>query len=284
MSYITKILDNFDPHKIADSGQAFRIHSIDDTHVELVAKGRYLQIADLGEDEFAFSCDEAEFNDIWIPFFDLDTDYKKIIRSIDKGDTYLRDAAVYGKGIRILRQDIFEMVISYIISQRRSIPSITTCVDRLSEKYGKKIKTPKLSSPFIKPSKDTYYAFPTPDELRDATAEEINSIGAGYRTPYILSAIDDFASGKLDPDALSALSDDELYTVLTSMFGVGIKVANCIMLFAFHRCGRFPVDVWMQRIQDKYYCGSFDCSKYPGTAGIMQQFMFFYERTEDSHK
>ncbi len=284
MSYITKILDNFDPRKIAESGQAFRIHPIDDSHVELVAFGRYLQIADLGKDEYAFSCGEAEFSDIWLPYFDLDTDYRKIIKSIDKQDTYLMDAAAYGKGIRILRQDIFEMVISYIISQRRSIPSITTCVDRLSERYGKKIKAPKLSSPFVTPAKDVYYAFPTPNELKDATSEEISSIGAGYRTPYILSAIDDFVSGKLDPDALSLLPDDELYSVLTSMFGVGVKVANCIMLFAFHRTGRFPVDVWVQRIQDKYYNGSFDYGRYPQAAGIMQQFMFYYERLEDSHK
>ena len=86
------------------------------------------------------------------------------------------------------------------------------------------------------------------------------------------------ASGKLDPDNLSKLSDEDLYKTLMSMFGVGTKVANCIMLFAFARTGRFPVDVWIQRIEDKYYNGHFDCTPYPETAGIMQQFMFYYER------
>lgn len=283
MSFISEI-EFFDPHKIADSGQAFRIHSIDDTHTELTAFGRYLQIADLGEGRYAFSCTEDEFNDIWKHYLDLDTDYIAAINDIDPSDTYLKDAVDYGYGIRILNQDIFETVISYIISQRRSIPSITTCVDRISKMYGQRIKLPTLNEPFVKPLRDAYYAFPSPAELKAATEDEINSIGAGYRTPYILSAVNDFVSGKLDPLSLTALSDDELYDVLTSMFGVGVKVANCIMLFAFHRTGRFPVDVWVQRIQDRYYNGAFDCSRYPETAGIIQQFMFFYERLEETHK
>ena len=100
----------------------------------------------------------------------------------------------------------------------------------------------------------------------------------GYRAPYIARAAEEFCSGKLDPDALSALSDDALYKALTAMYGVGTKVANCVMLFAFARTGRFPVDVWIQRIEDRYYNGHFDCTPYPDTAGIMQQFMFYYER------
>ena len=283
MAYITSI-DFFDPHKIADSGQAFRIHSIDDTHTETVAHGKYLQIAKLEDNTFAFSCTEEEFDKIWAPYFDLDTDYIKAVEESDKKDSYLQDAISYGYGIRILRQDVFEATISYIISQRRSIPSITTCVDRLSELKGKKIKLPPLGEPFVKPLKKEYYSFPTVKELKGISAEELNGIGAGYRTPYILSATEDFASGKLVPLEMHSYDDDRLYEVLTSMFGVGTKVANCIMLFAFHRTGRFPVDVWVQRIQDKYYKGCFDCSRYPDTAGIMQQFMFFYERLEDSHK
>ena len=114
--------------KVQDSGQAFRIRVMDDTHIELVAFGRYLQIANTGKDTFAFSCDEKEFEGIWKPYLDLDRNYEKIVKSIDKNDEYLLAAARFGKGIRILKQDIFETKISYIISQRRSIPSITTSV------------------------------------------------------------------------------------------------------------------------------------------------------------
>ncbi len=270
----------FDPAKIADSGQAFRIHPIDETHVELVAFGKYLQIASLGNDEYAFSCDDKEFVDIWYDYFDLSYDYTKAVEETDKGDEFLQNSISYGYGIRILKQDVFETVISYIISQRRSIPSITTCVDRFSELCGTKIKVPKLTSPFVKPLKDEYYSFPTVKQASNVKAHELNNIGAGYRTQYILSAIEDFNSGKLTPEGLASLSDDNLYAALTSMYGVGVKVANCVMLFGFHRVGRFPIDVWIKRIEDKYYGGHFEAEKYPGTAGILQQFMFYYIRNE----
>ena len=268
--------------KVADSGQAFRIKVIDDTHVELVAFGKYLQIAKTGIDTFAFSCTENEFDIIWKPYLDLDRDYKAIVRSIDKNDAYLKDAAKFGEGIRILKQDVFETVISYIISQRRSIPSITTSVERISKLCGDKIKASKLSEPFKKPLCEEYYAFPTPKQLSSLPFSDLENTGVGYRAPYIARAAEGFATGLMDADILGKLSDEDLYKALTSMYGVGTKVANCIMLFAFARTGRFPVDVWIQRIEDKYYGGHFDCTPYPETAGIMQQFMFFYERRKDN--
>lgn len=274
----------FDPYKIALSGQAFRIHPIDDNHVEVVANNKYLQIANLGDNKFAFSCSDSEFKDIWEYFFDLKRDYNSIVSSINKEDNYLLDAASYGHGIRILNQDPWEAIISYIISQRRSIPSITTCVDRLSEKFGTKIEAPSLDTPFAKPLKDVYYAFPSVEQMSCATAEDLAEIGAGYRGPYILSAINDFASGKLTKELLYSADDSTLEALLLNMHGVGIKVCNCVMLFAFARTSRFPIDVWIQRIMDRYYGGSFDPSQYPDTAGIMQQFMFYYERCEKTHQ
>lgn len=275
---ITTHIDFFDPVKIADSGQAFRIHTIDDTHTELVAFGKYLQIASLGNNDFAFSCAEKEFKDIWFDYFDLGTDYVSVVKSIDKDDDFLNAAASFGNGIRILKQDVFEAIISYIISQRRSIPSITTCVDRLSALAGTKIKPPKLGAPFVKPLKNEYYASPSVKQASTLTAEELNSIGAGYRTAYIMSAVKDFESGKLVPEQMKRLDDDELYEALTAMHGVGVKVANCAMLFGFHRTGRFPIDVWIKRIEDRYYNGHFEAERYPETAGILQQFMFYYIR------
>jgi len=275
---VTVKIDFLDLAKVADSGQAFRIKVIDSTHIELVAFGRYLQIADLGSGNFAFSCSDKEFEANWKPYLDLGRDYKKIVKSIDKNDEYLMSAAEFGKGIRILKQDVFETTISYIISQRRSIPSITTSVERISKLCGKKIPAPKLGKPFVKPLENEYYAFPTPEELNALPFSELENTGVGYRAPYITRAAEEFCSGKLNPSALAELSDEDLYKALTAMFGVGTKVANCIMLFAFARTGRFPVDVWIQRIEDKYYNGHFDCTPYPETAGIMQQFMFYFER------
>lgn len=279
---VTRKIVFFDMHKIADSGQAFRIRDIDETHTELVAFGRYLQVADLGDNEFAFSCSEKEFSQIWASYFDIDRDYEKAVSSIEPEDKYLKEAAVFSRGIRILKQGIFETVISYIISQRRSIPSITTSVERISALCGKKIAAPALKAPFVKPLKKEYYAFPSPSELASLSLEQIEATGVGYRAPYIVQAAAGFNGGMLDPGSLALLDDEALYKALTAMYGVGTKVANCVMLFAFARTSRFPVDVWIQRIVDRYYGGSFDCSKYPETAGIMQQFMFYYERRRDN--
>lgn len=279
---VTVNIPFLDPAKVADSGQAFRIKVIDECHTELVAFGRYLQIAKTGKDTYAFSCTEKEFENIWKDYLDLGRDYEAIVRSIDINDAYLTNAAEFGKGIRILKQDIFETTISYIISQRRSIPSITTSVERISRLCGRKIPAPKLDKPFVKPLYNEYYSFPTPEELNSLPFEELENTGVGYRAPYIARASEGFASGMLDPQSLAALSDEDLYKALTGMYGVGTKVANCIMLFAFARTGRFPVDVWIQRIMDRYYGGHFDCTPYPDTAGIMQQFMFYYERRKDS--
>lgn len=278
---VTVNIPFLDLAKLADSGQAFRIKVIDDSHIELVAFGKYLQIAEVSDSTYAFSCSAHEFDTIWKPYLDLERDYGAVVSSIDAGDVYLKEAAEFGKGIRILKQDVFETVISYIISQRRSIPSITTSVERISKLCGKKIPSPLLEKPFVQPLCKEYYAFPAPGELCKLPFEELEKTGVGYRAPYIARAAEGFASGLYDPAKLSVLSDDELYKALTSMYGVGTKVANCIMLFAFARTGRFPIDVWIQRIADKYYNGHFDCTPYPDTAGIMQQFMFFYERRRD---
>lgn len=282
MSMVTRKIAFFDMHKIADSGQAFRIRDIDWTHTELIAFGKYLQVADLGDGNFAFSCSEKEFTSVWAPYFDLDRDYGSIAASIDPDDAYLKDAASFSNGIRILKQEPFETTISYIISQRRSIPSITTSVERISALCGKKIAAPKLKAPFVKPLKDEYYAFPSPQELNSLSFEKLEGTGVGYRAPYIAQAAEGFADGRIDPDSLAKLDDEALYKALTAMYGVGTKVANCVMLFAYARTSRFPIDVWIQRIVDRYYGGSFDCSKYPETAGIMQQFMFYYERRRDN--
>ena len=273
--HTVRTISFFDPVKIAISGQAFRFKILDDSHVEVVAFGRYLQIASLGNDSYAFSCSEKEFKKIWEPYFHLDFDYQAAVDSIDEDDEYLRAAADFSRGIRILRQDSWETLISFIISQRRSIPSIMTSVERLCEFTGIEAKMPKsLGKPFVKPSKEVFYSFPCRNEMSSMSLEDIAGLGVGYRADYIRSAVD------FDPDlkAWEEYSNEELYDALLSLRGVGKKVADCVMLFAFARFARFPVDVWMQRIQDKYYGGSFDISGYPDTAGIMQQFMFFYER------
>lgn len=289
---IIRDLKYFDPGKIALSGQAFRINIIDEIHTELVAFGRYLQIAqtsfcDSGDGfTYAFTCNETEFEEIWHPYFDLGRDYEAIESSIDNGDSYLKRAAIYSRGIRILRQDPWEMIMSYIISQRRSIPAIKTSVERIARSYGKQIDMTQIISDiksheniFVMPMYDEYFAFPSATELKNVTSKDFADAGVGYRADYLWLAVQDVLSGKIDLDSLSTLTDEQLLEVLLSMKGVGIKVANCVSLFGFNRTSAFPIDVWIARIIDRHYAGSFDYKIYGNDAGIIQQFMFYYERT-----
>ncbi len=264
------INDDFNLDKIIDSGQCFRPRRIEkgvyrfvtcDHAVEIVDEsllaGRKTGKHEEDPTELSVSCSESEWNDIWHPYFDLDTNYKKIRESIPKNDKYLQDAAKFGAGIRILLQDKFEMLISFIISQRKSIPAIRTSVERLVDLYGR----------------DGF--FPKPEDMLNATEEELKNCGLGYRVPYIRKAVERVAHRDIDLEELDRLPDEELFEELKSFAGVGDKVANCVALFAYHRTGRAPVDTWIARVINEQYAGINPFPKYGNVAGIMQQYMFY---------
>lgn len=261
------IEDEIDLEKIIDSGQCFRPFRIADGVYRFVTGQNVIEIKDetllSGKKDpdkatvLSVSCTDNEWKKVWHPYFDLDTDYRNIRKSIPKNDKYLRNAASLGAGIRILRQDKFEMLISFIISQRKSIPAIRTSVEKIVDLYG------------------TNGFFPDPEEMRDATADELASCGLGYRVPYVLKAIRLVANGEVDLDELDSLSDDDLFEKLKEFSGVGDKVANCVELFAYHRTGRAPVDTWIARVIDEKYAGKNPFPRYGNVAGIMQQYMFY---------
>lgn len=262
--------DDFDLAKIIDSGQCFRPHRIEEGVFRFVSGEHTVDIVDEtllssgnrskdpeSSTKLKISCTRKEWDSIWCSYFDLDTNYRKIRKSIPKDDRYLRDAAKKGAGIRILRQDKFEMLISFIISQRKSIPAIRTSIERLVELYGH----------------DGF--FPKPSDMLGATEEELASCGLGYRVPYIRKAVERVAHHDVNLEALDELSDEELFNELKSFHGVGDKVANCVALFAYHRTGRAPVDTWIARVIDEQYAGVNPFHRYGNVAGIMQQYMFF---------
>ena len=264
------IEDDFDLDKIIDSGQCFRPRRISEGAYVFVTGDHRVEIVDEtllsgqknkkgwdGVTELTVSCTKKEW-DIWHSYFDLDTDYKKIRRSISKDEVFLKRAADAGAGIRILKQDKFEMLISFIISQRKSIPAIRTSVERLVDMYGH----------------DGF--FPKPSDMLRATDEELASCGLGYRLPYIRKAVERIALQDTDLNALDDLSDEELFEELKTFAGVGDKVANCVELFAYHRTGRAPVDTWIARIINEKYNGINPFPRYGSVAGIMQQYMFYY--------
>ena len=174
---IIKIEDDFDLEKIAESGQCFRFNRCGDGY-SVVAGDKYLFVKKAGDSMYDFSCSKEEFEEFWKNYFDLATSYCGIRKLIDrKEDGYLYDAAEYGKGIRILRQDPWEMLISFIISQRKNIPAIKASIEKLCALAGKKIATD--------PEGNDIYSFPTPKELSKATIEELAGCSLGYRDKYV---------------------------------------------------------------------------------------------------
>ena len=262
--------DDFDLDKIIDSGQCFRPCRIEEGVYRFITGEHKVEIVDetrrskggshAGRDrstQLSASCTQKEWDSVWHAYFDLDTNYRKIRRSIPKDDKYLQNAAQVGAGIRILRQDKFEMLISFIISQRKSIPAIRTSVERIVDLYG--------HNGF----------FPKPEDMINAAEEDLKNCGLGYRVPYIRKAVERVAHRDIDLDELDKLPDEELFEELKSFAGVGDKVANCVALFAYHRTGRAPVDTWIARVINEHYDGINPYTQFGDVAGIMQQYMFF---------
>ena len=165
----------------------------------------------------------------------------------------------FGYGIRILRQDLWETIVSFIISQRNNIARIRGIIDRL-----------------CRPFDDV---FPSPTLLKDYSEDDFKMLGLGYRAKYIVSLVKAVLNGELDLDYLKTLSTQETMKYLQKFNGIGSKVANCIALFSLHKIDAFPIDVWIKRIIDTHYNGEFPIEKYAPFAGIVQQYMFFYARS-----
>ena len=262
--------DCFDLEQIMESGQCFRIHREQELY-RATASDKTVLIREIclpdRHKQYEFFCTREEYDTFWHHYFDLDTDYRSYQKAIDPNDSYLSSAFACGSGIRILNQKPWEMLITFIISQRKNIPAIRQAVEGISRSCGSCID-----------EQNQIYAFPTPDQLAALSLEQLQALSLGYRAKYIYEAAKKTASGELCPDEWNRLGDEELHKALLSCYGVGEKVANCVALFGYHRIGAFPVDVWIDRIQKKYYNGHFPAENYLGFAGVMQQYMFYYER------
>lgn len=263
-----QITDTFDLQKIIDSGQCFRPYQTAEGLYRFIYRDYILDIRKISNDTFDISCDRKEWDSIWKDYFDLDTNYDEILKSIPSDDEYMLTAGTTAAGIRILKQDKWEMLISFIISQRKSIPAIRSSVEKLCRLYGHEIHH----------RNEIIYSFPTFTEMKNATEEELNGCGLGYRTGYILNAIEKANSGALDLESLSALSDEELDGRLLALKGVGNKVSNCVLLFAYHRVSRVPIDTWISKVINDEYRGVNPFVRYDKYAGIMQQYVFYSAR------
>ena len=264
---ITVRTKNLDLRAIAESGQCFRWRECGGGYC-IAAMDRVLY-ARQADGELTLDCERAEFDAVWRDYFDLDTDYAAIAAGIPAEDEYLRAAAAYGGGIRILRQEPWEALVTFIISQRRSIPAIRQAVEKLCAAVGRVI---------LEDGEGPVYAFPGPEEIAALPMEALARCSLGYRAPYVRAAAEAFCFGGMRADALRAMDDAALKDALLSLYGVGEKVAQCVMLFGFHRMNAFPVDVWMGRVRDLRYPRGIPMADYAPWAGVMQQYMFAYER------
>lgn len=260
---ITKKLMFFDPFEIADSGQCFRWRKLDENKVCLVAFDRYLTIEKNG-DSFDFSCDEEEWENVWSEYFDCGTDYAKISVLIEKSnDAHLMEAFLLGSGIRILKQDLWEIIISFLISQNNNIGRIKKSIDAFCRACGQKLDNGE-------------YCFPKPCEVPMSVFED-SSFGFGYRAPFLKEMYEYACKHPEFPDNLRGLSYIEAREALLKHKGIGPKVADCISLFGLHHIEAFPIDTHVKQLLAKYYCEGFNYEYFDGYAGIIQQYLFNYE-------
>ena len=256
---LEKVLQDFDIEQIAESGQCFRISRASSNTWNVKAFGQELYITKIRGNEYIFDCTEEDYLDIWYNYFDLGTDYSMYKSLIERsGDPYLNNAINYGYGIRILRQDLWETIVSFIISQQNNINRIKVIIER-------------ICLPFEG-------VFPSPALLKDYTENDFRLLGLGYRAKYIADIVKDVLDGAFSLDYLKMLSTKDALEYLQNFNGIGAKVANCIALFSLHKMDAFPQDVWIKRIIETRYGRKFPVEKYATFAGVVQQYMFFYER------
>lgn len=268
MVQITK--DHFSIEQICKSGQCFRMNALEGEKagtVGLVAFGKYLEVFQNG-DKIYFDCTQEDYENIWKSYFDMETDYAAIIEYIDAADSYLMSAAAFGSGIRILRQDLWEMIVSFIISQQNNIKRIRRCISLLCEKYGEK----RIAQNGVE-----YYDFPTPEALFWASTEDLYACNLGYRSRYIHETASAVFHREIDLAKLSMASYQDACRELLKLCGVGAKVADCICLFALHKMEAFPKDTHINKVLAAQYPNGFPYERYNGCGGVIQQYLFFYD-------
>lgn len=254
---------NFDPFVSCECGQCFRFNRISDDEYDVFACGRRLNIQRRDEGWFFADIDETAFKNSFYDYFDLDRDYGEIIKSYS-GDRFISSAAVEGGGIRIFRQDPWETLVSFIISQNNNIPRIKKIIESLCALFGDE--------------KDGFYSFPSAEKIAKVGIEGLAPIKAGFRAKYIISAAEMVVSGEVSLDYIKSCGYAEALEILKRIKGVGDKVANCVLLFGFGYYEAFPIDVWVKRVINKYYGEDFDPTTLGEFAGIAQQYLFYYER------
>lgn len=279
--YIIKNCKSFKVKDIFECGQCFRWNEELDGSYTGIFEHNVLTVKEEKDIVITGICN-GDIEDICKNYFDLDRNYEEIKETLSLIDDNMKESIKYGEGIRILNQDLWEMIISFIISANNNIPRIKGIIERMSAKYGQEIKFRGTS----------YYTFPTIDELSQASVKDLKDLGLGFRDRYVYETTKKIKEGKINLENLKQEPTNEVRKQLLTLTGVGPKVADCIMLFStLKRFDVFPVDVWVRRVMNDLYIHNEDETKvnkkqiqeiardkFGALEGIAQQYLFYWKR------
>ncbi|MBQ8208315.1 MAG: DNA glycosylase [Clostridia bacterium] len=274
-------IKGFSAAKTFDCGQCFRFEAVGrtehETEISGVAFGRFISIAQDGEKLRIYNCDRDFFEEKLYSYLGLCDDYDEIRRNIAHRcpTEYMLSVMECGEGIRILRQEKWEALCSFIISQNNNIPRIKKIIRALSEKCGDEVDASLMRG---HGAAEREFAFPTAEAVMALGVEGLRELRVGFRAGYIFDAASKVVSGEIDLERISALASEDCISALTAIKGVGLKVASCTALFGMEKFDSFPIDVWIRRVLNEKFPEDFDPVTLGEYAGIAQQYMFYAAR------
>ncbi|SEW02305.1 DNA-3-methyladenine glycosylase family protein [[Clostridium] fimetarium] len=277
-NYVLNSVEDFDVGQTLECGQCFHFKKIDENEYGVVAFGKLLHIKQENNFIIFYDTTEEEYENIWKNYFDLDRNYSEIKKYLLKKDNKLKLAMDTMWGVRILNQEFFEILISFIISQNKQIPHIKQIVATISRKYGNYLG---------KIGEEEFFGFPSCERMSDISLEDLKECKTGFRAPYIMDAVSKVCDKTIDEAILKAANMNVCLENLQQIKGVGEKIGNCVMLFGLEKREAFPIDVWIKRIMEFMYfegevskdeIAAFAKKRFGKYGGYAQQYLFYYGR------
>ena len=280
--------NSFNMEHIFECGQCFRWNKQEDNSYIGVVKNAVIKVKKENDNiVFTGSCNGENFEELIKDYFDLNTNYEEYKNKLSQIDEYMKESIQFGNGIRILNQDLWECIISFIISANNNIPRIKKIIERISEKYGKEIEF----------ERKIYYTFPNILELSKASVQDLRELGLGFRDIRVYNTTHMILNNDINLDKIKNMKSTlQMKEELLKLDGVGPKVADCILLFSLKRLDAFPIDVWVRRVMNDLYIHNDDGNKvnkkqlqllaeekFLGLAGIAQQYLFYWKREQEKN-
>ncbi len=274
-----ELKNNFNLDSTVTCGQIFRYYKLEDNSYDIILKDRVINVYKKDNYIIASSNNEDDLEIVVRNYFDLDNDYENINKYLLEKDSLLKDAIMFSCGLMMIRQDPFETLIEYIISANNGVPNITSALNNIAKKYGKKVLF----------NKKEYYLFPSYKDLKDVTKEDFRECKVGFRDKYLESIIYKLNNNIINLDDFNKLDSNEAMDKLMKNNGIGPKVASCILLFAYQRYDVFPVDTWVKKIMESNYnvigeknIREFASKTYGKYSALAIQYLFNYSRNKNN--